>query len=111
MNPAPGRIRKHSEFLEVCRAQKASSSHLVFHYFPSSGPGVAFGFAVSKAVGRAVERNRVKRRLRVCCRELAGVLPEGSRVVLRAKPSAAAASFWDLRGEVEGAFLKIASEV
>lgn len=111
MNPAPGRIRKHSEFVEVCRGWKAPCTHLIVHYRPSSEAGVAFGFAVSKAVGCAVERNRVKRRLRACCRELSRTLPEGSRVVVRAKPSAAKASFWDLRGEVEGAFLKIASEV
>ena len=111
MNQAPGRIRKHSEFVEVCRGGKAPCAHLIVHYRPSSEAGVAFGFAVSKAVGCAVERNRVKRRLRACCRELSKTLPEGSRVVLRAKPSAAKASFWDLRGEVEGAFLKIASEV
>ncbi|MBR4399901.1 MAG: ribonuclease P protein component [Aeriscardovia sp.] len=110
MNPAPGRIRKHSEFSEVCRAGRTSSAHLVFHYLPSGGPGVAFGFSVSKAVGGAVERNKVKRRLRACCRELSSNLPPGSRVVLRARPSAAGASFWDLRGEVEDAFLKIASE-
>lgn len=109
MNPVLGRIRKHSEFVEVCRAEKISSAHLVFHYCTSSESGVAFGFAVSKSVGSAVERNKVKRRLRACCRELSFDLPSGSRVVLRAKPSAARASFWDLRGEAEGAFLKIAS--
>ena len=111
MNPAPGRIRKHSEFVEVCRAEKTSSAHLIIHYCPSSGPGVAFGFAVSKSGGGAVDRHRVIRRVRACCRELCSDLPSGSRVVLRARPSAGQASFWDLREEVEGAFLKIASEV
>ncbi|MBQ5520623.1 MAG: ribonuclease P protein component [Aeriscardovia sp.] len=110
MNPTLGRVRKHSEFLEVCRGPRTASPHLVFHYSLSSETGVNFGFSVPKAVGCAVERNKVKRRLRACCRDLAGSLPEGARVVLRARPSAAAAGFWDLHSEVEGAFLKIASE-
>ena len=110
MSPFLGRVRKHSGFLEVCRGPRVASAHLVFHYSLSSGPGVAFGFAVPKTVGCAVERNKVKRRLRACCRDLAGSLPEGAKVVLRARPGAAGAAFWDLRGEVEGAFSKIASE-
>ena len=51
------------------------------------------GFVVPKAVGGAVERNRVKRRLRALMRDRAGELHPGSRVVVRAlAPSAAATS-------------------
>lgn len=47
------------------------------------------GFVVSKAVGNAVVRNRVKRQLRHLARERVGLLPAGSLVVLRANPAAA----------------------
>ena len=110
MNSSLGRVRKHSEFLQVCRGPRIASPHLVFHYSLSSGRETALGFAVPKSVGCAVERNKVKRRLRACCRDLASALPSGSRVVLRARPGSARANFWDLRGEVEGAFSKIASQ-
>ncbi|WP_432982623.1 ribonuclease P protein component [Dactylosporangium sp. CA-233914] len=47
------------------------------------------GFVVSKAVGNAVVRNTVKRRLRHLVRSRIGDLPEGSVLVVRALPDAA----------------------
>ena len=46
------------------------------------------GFVVSKAVGNAVTRNRVKRRLRHLCRPLVDELEDGTVVVVRALPAA-----------------------
>lgn len=64
---------------------------------PDSEPGpVQVGFTVSKAVGNAVARNRVKRRLRHLTREhlpaLEG-LPGRAALVVRALPPAAEASY------------------
>jgi ribonuclease P protein component len=47
------------------------------------------GLVVSKAVGNAVVRNRVKRRLRHQVAPLLTTLPAGTTVVLRALPPAA----------------------
>ena len=66
---------------------------------PSSAPRV--GFVVSKAVGNAVVRNRVRRRLRHAVRERLAVLPAGSLLVVRAQPSAALASYAELAGDLE----------
>ncbi|SFB30385.1 ribonuclease P protein component [Nocardioides alpinus] len=57
------------------------------------------GFTVSKAVGNAVVRNRVKRRLRHLTREHLATLeglPGRAALVVRALPPAAAASYADL---------------
>jgi ribonuclease P protein component len=64
---------------------------------PDAEPGpVQVGFTVSKAVGNAVARNRVKRRLRHLTREhlpaLEG-LPGRAALVVRALPPAAEASY------------------
>lgn len=58
------------------------------------------GFVVSKAVGNAVTRNRVKRRLRAAMASRAD-LPTGSTIVVRALPAAADASFRELVGDLD----------
>ncbi len=67
------------------------------------------GFVVSKAVGSAVVRNKVKRRLRHLARGHLGSLPGGSLLVLRASPRAATACQADLAAELDlviGALLR-----
>jgi ribonuclease P protein component len=61
------------------------------------------GFAVSKAVGGAVVRNRVKRRLRHLVADRLDRLPAGGRLVVRANPAAASATSTDLARDLDGA--------
>ncbi len=79
----------------------ASSSHAGL----TSGPRV--GFVVSRAVGTAVVRNLVKRRLRHLCRERITALPPGSMLVVRALPAAADASYEDLAAEFDRCLTKV----
>ncbi len=59
------------------------------------------GFVVSRAVGGAVVRNRVRRRLREVARARASSLPAGSLLVIRANPRAAGACQRDLAAELD----------
>ncbi|MEH0969929.1 ribonuclease P protein component [Micromonospora sp. CPCC 205546] len=61
------------------------------------------GFVVSKAVGNAVVRNRVRRRLRHLVRERLADLPAGSTLVVRALPAAADASYPRLGADLDAA--------
>jgi len=63
----------------------------------------AVGFTVSKAVGTAVERNRVRRRLRHLVREhlvLLDGLPGRAALVVRAQPASVQTSYADLGGDL-----------
>jgi ribonuclease P protein component len=61
------------------------------------------GFVVSRAVGGAVIRNRVRRRLRHLLAPRLSTLPPGTRVVVRALPAAAPASSAQLGEALDGA--------
>ena len=51
-------------------------------------------------MGGAVVRNTVRRRLKALCFESLGAVTPGSDIVIRALPSAASASFAELRTDV-----------
>jgi len=67
-----------------------------------AGAPARYGFVVSKAVGGAVRRNAVKRRLRALCAERIAAGSMGVDVVVRALPAAGVASFDALRAELSG---------
>lgn len=67
-----------------------------------SPPPTRVGFVVSKAVGNAVTRNRVKRRLRHLVRDLLPQSPPGLLVVVRALPRSADAD--ELASDLVGAW-------
>jgi ribonuclease P protein component len=69
--------------------------------------GPRIGFTVSKALGGAVHRNRMRRRLREAVR-LHGMNPEvRADVVINPKRSLLTADFSELRNEVAKAFVSI----
>ncbi|MDQ6891643.1 MAG: ribonuclease P protein component [Acidobacteriota bacterium] len=93
------RLRKRTEF-EACYASgvRVSGRHLVL--FLRSDPAASrprIGISVSKRVGDAVVRNRVKRRLRELFRRTrASLLDRPVEIAVNARPSAASAPFEDL---------------
>jgi len=70
-------------------------------------PSVRAGFVVSKAVGGAVIRNRVRRRLRHLMRSRMSRLPDGTDVVVRALPEAASRTYAALGADLDGALSTI----
>jgi ribonuclease P protein component len=103
--PAESRMRRSAEFeLAVHRGGRAGRA-LLTGYMLVCGDRAAqaplVGFVVSKAVGNAVVRNKVRRRLRSVMRGYLPALPGGSLVVVRAHPQAAAARQADLAAELD----------
>ena len=60
---------------------------LIVHVGRDGGGAPHVGLIIPKAVGTAVERHRVARRLRHVARTLLGELQESDRIVIRALPS------------------------
>ncbi|MBW3081372.1 ribonuclease P protein component [Bifidobacterium saguinibicoloris] len=115
------RLKSHGDFVAVLkRRHKISRNDIVVHYLVRGDSVVhgnvtpqarRVGLAVSKAVGNAVTRNTVKRRFRVLAARYEDRLPEGIDIVLRAKPSAASASFQSLDEQMASGFAKVSRKV
>ena len=104
MLPAAARMRRRSEFSRTLRGGRRAGRPLVSGHLlcrPDQDEPARIGFVVSKAVGGAVVRNRVRRRLRHLARGYLGSLPEGSLLVVRANPRAATARQADLAAELD----------
>jgi ribonuclease P protein component len=97
-------MRKRSEFTRAVRGGvRAGRPLVVGHLLRQAGSDepARVGFVVSRAVGGAVLRNQVRRRLRHLARGYLGSLPEGSLLVVRANPRAATARQADLAAELD----------
>jgi ribonuclease P protein component len=65
------------------------------------------GFVVGGAVGNAVQRNRVRRRLRHLARERLASFPRGAVVVVRALPASADATYGGLSQDFDAALRRL----
>jgi ribonuclease P protein component len=83
-----GRLTRSAEFERVYRQGRATANrHLVLYTFPNpAAHDPRVGLSVSRRVGGAVERNRVKRLLREAFAKVS--LATGHDVVVVARPSA-----------------------
>jgi ribonuclease P protein component len=85
-----GRLSRSAEFERVYRQGRSSANrHLVLYAFPNPATErPRLGLSVSRKVGGAIERNRVKRLLREAFARAEAGLEPGQDVVLVARPSA-----------------------
>ena len=107
--PAQARIRTPDDFRATLReGVKAARPSLVLHARRRDESPSRAGFVVSRAVGGAVVRNRVKRRLRHLAAAALPQLPMPLDVVVRALPAAATG---DLAGDFEAALHRCAGRL
>ncbi len=105
-------LLRHADFERVYKqGRRHFAAHMTVFYLerPSDafGPGMRVGFTVSKALGGAVKRNRMRRRLREAVRFNGGGLGVDADVVINPKRSLLTAEFADLRNQVARAFVVI----
>ena len=103
------RLTQRADFLAAARAAKAPAAAFVLQARKRDDEGpVRFGFTVTKKVGNAVERNRVRRRLREVVRLAEpGGTRAGHDYVLVGRRAALATPFARMRDEFDGALRRM----
>ena len=99
------RVRKRAEFLVIQKQPRKASGHhytLLASATPEPPPALwRLGVTVSRKVGNAVVRNRVKRWLRESFRRQVPLIAAAPRaVVVIARPSAAGATYQETFAEL-----------
>ena len=98
------RLKKRAAFAYVYRKGEKASARGLLLVSAKSKEGLKIGLSVSKKVGNAVTRNRVKRLLREAIRPLTDRIDDGFMYVIVAYPSIAEKDFFSVSKSVEQAF-------
>lgn len=108
--PKKRRLLRHADFERVYKqGRRHFAAHMTVFYLQrglddKAPQGLRVGFTVGRVLGGAVQRNRMKRRLREAVR-LSGFPPEVSvDVVINPKRSLLGADFVEVRNQVAKAF-------
>ncbi len=97
----PRRLANSRDFRRVREQGRCwSDSRLVLCVYPNGLDTVRVGYAVSKRIGKAVRRNRVKRLMRESVRGYGDLLVPGWDIVIIARPRVSVADYWDVSSSV-----------
>jgi ribonuclease P protein component len=112
-NPRSGRLLRHADFERVYKqGRRHFATHMtVFYLRRLEGDGMRVGFTVGRVLGDAVDRNRMKRRLRESVRLTRPAAAPAVDVVINPKKSVRTLEFSVLAGEVSKAFEVIAQKM
>lgn len=111
MLPGEARLTRSQDFTAAMRGgRRAGRPLVVVHLRPGVDAAqmpARVGFVTSKAVGNAVVRNRVRRRLRHLVSARLASLPVGALMVVRALPAAASATSSQLGEDLDRALQRL----
>jgi ribonuclease P protein component len=97
-------LRRRADFEAIGRHGTARSSPLLaLRWLRTDRDETRFGLSTPRTLGGAVERNRVRRRLRTLLRErLGAAIGPGWDVLVIARPAAAEATYSELAAAIDG---------
>lgn len=111
---ADERLHRRTEFLRVQHTgARFQSNHFVVYAarLPETKT-VRLGTTISRRLGNAVTRNRIKRRIRECFRlSLRSSLPSGTAIVVIGRAGVGALEMRAVMGELDGAVAKLQSRL
>jgi len=100
--PRSVRVRSRADYLKVQRSgRKVGGRYLIILSMDNNLPASRFGITVSRKTGNAVNRNRIKRRIRELQRLNRSSIVPGKDIVVIATPKASGAHFEDMKTEYE----------
>ena len=95
------RLVRHAEFEAVYRGGgRKSSAQFVVFYSANGGPRSRFGISVKKALGGAVVRNRIRRRVREILRRNSSEISTGWDIVIHPRTSMTRVAFASIETEL-----------
>lgn len=104
------RLRRRRQYLAVQRsAHRVVTTHFVVYARPNGDRATRIGITVSRKVGKAVVRNRVKRLVREAFRRHREALPTGLDLVLVARVGKPATVHADVVAELRDAAGRVMS--
>jgi ribonuclease P protein component len=114
----PHRLRKHADYQRVYRAGRKQFARNIAYFYalrsttpephpPCETVGPRVGLTVPKALGNAVARNRIKRRLREAVRHALPLLHAPVDLVLHPRRVVLEMEFAQLEREVAGLFRSV----
>lgn len=104
------RLRKHADYQRVYQASRKQFSRQMSYFFALREPGFSeeaiprIGLTVGKVMGKAVDRNRIKRRMREAVRRNVAILEGPVDVVLHPRRSVIDLDFVTLDREIAQVF-------
>lgn len=111
------RLRKHADYQRVYRESRRYSSASMSYFYRVRGEGEAagaqarVGLTTGRVLGKAVERNRIRRRMREAVRRHLEELPGQVDVVLHPRRTVLEIEFDRLESEVARIFTGVRSGV
>ena len=95
------RLKKKYQFNYTFKnAQSCGSRHLVICYTPSNNKNIKIGLAVTKKVGKAFMRNKIKRRIRSAIAPMLTSLKQKYNLIIVARPNIVEAQFTQIESEL-----------
>ena len=101
-------LKKNRDFKQVyTQGNSVATTYLVLYFLPNNRHVNRYGFSISKKIGKAVLRNKLRRRLKEIIRqeEKENSIKQGYDLIFIARKPVVKLDYWKIKDEVEKLFM------